>query len=118
MQVMNVFHEPSNTTYCDRHYQVLDDQGRCAGCESQTRQRLFVDGHCVSRWIERVRPQPRPDIECAVRRIVRLGHHVVELEASAPAFGYFTHDYWPGVIVVVRLSTNAAVTTLTAARAA
>ncbi len=114
MQLMNVHHEPSGIAYCDVHYRVLDEQGRCSSCQAEPAPSPWVDHHCILRFRERAAPvTPGYAIAC-VRRIVMEGRELTETEWGdrLPGCLYYMHPEWPSAVVVVRADTNAAITTL------
>jgi hypothetical protein len=113
---MNVFHEPSAITYCDQHFQVVDDQGRCPVCDAPAPEppapSPWIDFHCVQRWQQRVEPAAgQVDAIASVRRIVISGRRV-SWPTAVNGCAYYAHPDWPRVCVVVKLETNAAITVL------
>jgi hypothetical protein len=116
MQTMNVFHEPSAITYCDQHFHVVDELGRCPVCDAEPEPPTpspWVDFHAVKRWWQRVNPAvEQADAIANVRKIVMEGHRV-SWPAAVAGCSYFSHGVWPGVVVVVRAETNCALTILT-----
>jgi hypothetical protein len=111
-------HVESNTTFCDAHYVVLNEQRRCPRCTTEPRPTVYVDGHAVDRWVERIGAAPRHEIVAAVQRIVTEGQHLAELERRVEGFTYHSHPDWPRAVVVVKKSMNAAITVLVTAEAA
>lgn len=118
---MNVYHEPSDTWYCDEDYRVLDGQRRCPRCDSTLEavlQSPFVDFHAAERFRERVSPSAtwRECIE-SVRRIVLQGAQLPALQAAElvkgrPDCQYFIHHAFPTAVAVLRPETNAVITVL------
>lgn len=115
---MIVHHRESNTVFCDAHFQVVDAQGRCPACEAPVAPEPptpspWVDFHCVQRWQQRVEPAAEQvDAIASVRRVVMEGRRLTG-PPRKPGCAYYVHPGWPGAVVVLKESTNAAITVLT-----
>ena len=96
---MIVAHKPSGTTYCDQHFQVVDERGRCRSCEARPRPSVYVDPNAVRRWLERIDASSHEVIP-TIQRIVTTGHEVPGTGAF-PECLYFAHDDYPAAVVVV-----------------
>jgi hypothetical protein len=105
---VNVYHQPSDTWYCSKHYVVLDADRRCGRCHGGS---TWVKAHCVERWQERIEPGvSRSQAMAAVRKVVREGRRMSETKGRLPGTGCFTHHDWPDAVVVVELSKATATT--------
>jgi hypothetical protein len=119
MSIVHYLEFDTTYSYCDRCLRTLADGDEQHRCEPEPEPPAepapspWVDYHCVRRWHERVdRDAERVDIIAAVGRIVTAGRRVSW--SLKPGCVAYAHPDYPGTVIVVRLSSNAAITCLTA----